>query len=241
MLAVSRQMYEEGRRVFYGLNMFVFEELGAIPVFLIGIGRHNAMFLRSVKWGKEWGKWQEWIEVFQPFLVPVVVEEGSDTGEYDDEEEVEEGDEEENDEEENDDEEEEENNNHEEDTTPPEPTIWTDEDTYLNLLKLLAAKPPTAMYTMYDSDRDRLLRFEDAGDFVPGDIRERHSMSVTLKRDTNANSIMKKGVVSFELLERKSKESLLPWSVRSSYEYYQASQKGECLATNSNRSTVVKN
>lgn len=241
MLAVSRQTYEEGRRVFYGLNMFVFETLGAIPVFFIGIGRHNAMFLRSVKWGEEWGKWQEWIEVLRPFLVPVVVEEeGTDNGDYDDEE-AEEGDGEENDEEENDEEEEEDNNNHEEDTTPPEPTIWTDEDTYLNLLKLLAAKPPTAMYTMYDSDRDRLLRFEDAGDFVPGDIRERHSMSVTLKRDTNANSIMKKGVVSFELLERKSKESRLPWSMRSSYEYYQARQKGECLATNSNRSTADKN
>lgn len=235
MLAVSRQTYEEGRRVFYGLNMFVFENLCAIPVFLIGIGRHNAMFLRSVKWGKEWGKWQEWIEVLQPFLVPVVVEEekeeeGCGNDDYDYDEEVGEGDEEENDEEEDE-------NNHEEDTTPQEPTIWTDEDTYLKFLKLLAAKPPTAMY---NSDRDRLLRFEDAGEFVSGDIRERHIMNVTLKRDTNAGSIMKKGVVSFELLERKSKENRLPWSVKSSYEYYQARQKGEYLATNSNRPKVDK-
>lgn len=32
-------------------------------------------------------------------------------------------------------------------------------------------------------------------------------MSVTLRRDTNAGSIRKTGVVSFELLERENKES----------------------------------
>lgn len=74
------------------------------------------------------------------------------------------------------------------------------------------------MYIMYDSDRDRLLRFEDAGNFVSGDIRERHSMNVTLKTNMNAGSIMKKGVVSSWLLERKG--SRLPRSLRSSYEYY---------------------
>lgn len=52
ILAVSRQACE-GRRVFYGLNMLVFEEFGVIPVSLVGIRRYDAMFLQSVKWGKE--------------------------------------------------------------------------------------------------------------------------------------------------------------------------------------------
>ncbi|ODM21401.1 hypothetical protein SI65_02244 [Aspergillus cristatus] len=197
MLAVSRQTYEEGRRVFYGLNTFLFE---------------------TVNMGERVGEWQDWIEVLRPFLVPVA--EGSDDGGDDDEDEA--GEEEEGNGDDDDDEEEE-----EETPEPTEPTIWTDEDTYLDLLKLLAAKPPTGMYQMYNSDRDRLLRFEDAGNYISGDIRERHSMSVTLRRNTNAGSIRKKGVVSFELLERKSKESRLPRDVRTSYEYYQTRRKEE--------------
>lgn len=205
LLAVSRQTYEEGRRVFYGLNTFIFETMDCIPVFLIGIGQHNAMLLRSVKWGRWIGKYQDWTEPLRPFLVPVAVgqEESDDSRGGEEEEEEEEKD--------NDD-----------DTMPPESTIWNDEDTYLNLLKLLAAHPPSALYA---GDRNRLLRFEDAGDPLSGDFRERHTMSVTYWRNTGMETIMRKGVVSYELLERKRRRNRLPWSVISSYEHYKTRQQ----------------
>ncbi|KAB8266019.1 hypothetical protein BDV32DRAFT_143754 [Aspergillus pseudonomiae] len=50
LLAVSRQVYDEARRVLYSLNSFIFEVADQIPVFLIGIGRENAAFLQSVRW-----------------------------------------------------------------------------------------------------------------------------------------------------------------------------------------------
>lgn len=49
---VSRQFYHETRRVFYGLNTFAFGGVEVL-VFLIGIGRRNAMLLRSVCWGAD--------------------------------------------------------------------------------------------------------------------------------------------------------------------------------------------
>ena len=52
-LTVSRQLYHEARWVFYGLNTFAFGGVEALVVFLIGIGRRNAMLLRSVSWGAD--------------------------------------------------------------------------------------------------------------------------------------------------------------------------------------------
>ena len=52
-LMVSRQFYHETRRVFYGLNTFAFGGVEVLVVFLIGIGRRNAMLLRSVCWGAD--------------------------------------------------------------------------------------------------------------------------------------------------------------------------------------------
>ncbi|OJJ84574.1 uncharacterized protein ASPGLDRAFT_46469 [Aspergillus glaucus CBS 516.65] len=49
ILAANWQTYEEGRRIFYGLNTFILDR-SSIPPFLIGIGRHNAMLLQSLKY-----------------------------------------------------------------------------------------------------------------------------------------------------------------------------------------------
>lgn len=50
LLMTSRGIYEEARAVFYSQNNFVFSDMDAIPIFLIGIGQENAMLLRSVRW-----------------------------------------------------------------------------------------------------------------------------------------------------------------------------------------------
>ncbi|OGM50631.1 hypothetical protein ABOM_000668 [Aspergillus bombycis] len=50
LLAVNRQVYNEARRVLYGLNSFIFQAPDTIPVFLIGIGQENAELLQSVRW-----------------------------------------------------------------------------------------------------------------------------------------------------------------------------------------------
>ncbi|OKL59316.1 hypothetical protein UA08_05099 [Talaromyces atroroseus] len=48
LLIVNRQIYDEGRRLFYSRNSFVFDSPD-IPVFLIAISRSNAMLLREVR------------------------------------------------------------------------------------------------------------------------------------------------------------------------------------------------
>ncbi|KAI2732782.1 hypothetical protein DTO012A8_10183 [Penicillium roqueforti] len=47
IMSVSRQIYDEARRTFYGLNTFTFGSFYGLPVFLIGIGAENAMLLRQ--------------------------------------------------------------------------------------------------------------------------------------------------------------------------------------------------
>ncbi|KAJ5179570.1 hypothetical protein N7492_002780 [Penicillium capsulatum] len=49
ILSTSLQIYNEARWVFYGFNTFIFDRMSTIPIFLVGIGAHNALRLRSVK------------------------------------------------------------------------------------------------------------------------------------------------------------------------------------------------
>ena len=49
----SCQFYYETGRVFYGLNTFAFGGVEALVVFLIGVGRRNAMLPLSVCWGAD--------------------------------------------------------------------------------------------------------------------------------------------------------------------------------------------
>ncbi|PYI06447.1 hypothetical protein BO78DRAFT_418620 [Aspergillus sclerotiicarbonarius CBS 121057] len=50
LLIASRQVYEEARRVFYPYNTFVFYYSNYVPIFLVGIGCHNARLLRTLRW-----------------------------------------------------------------------------------------------------------------------------------------------------------------------------------------------
>ncbi|RAK97629.1 uncharacterized protein BO80DRAFT_467671 [Aspergillus ibericus CBS 121593] len=50
LLIANRQVYEEARMVFYSLNAFYFLYSSSVPIFLVGIGRHNAVFLRTLHW-----------------------------------------------------------------------------------------------------------------------------------------------------------------------------------------------
>ncbi|ODM21400.1 hypothetical protein SI65_02243 [Aspergillus cristatus] len=61
ILAANWQTYEEGRRIFYGLNTFILDR-SSIPPFIIGIGRHIKYRLWS------WEGCHEWIDKLQPFL-----------------------------------------------------------------------------------------------------------------------------------------------------------------------------
>ena len=68
LLAVNRQIYEETRHVFYGLNTFVFDSMQALPVFLIGIGRENTLILRSVTWGNDHLQHENRVETIRSYL-----------------------------------------------------------------------------------------------------------------------------------------------------------------------------
>lgn len=50
LLAVNRQMHHEARRIFHQHNKFFFDREEHIPIFLIGIGRQNALLLKFVSW-----------------------------------------------------------------------------------------------------------------------------------------------------------------------------------------------
>lgn len=55
LLAVSRQVYHEACRVFYGYNKFIFlsGQERSILIFLIAIGRENALSLKKIEWLNE--------------------------------------------------------------------------------------------------------------------------------------------------------------------------------------------
>ncbi|KAJ9229418.1 hypothetical protein DTO169E5_8874 [Paecilomyces variotii] len=68
LLAVNRQLYDEGRQVFYALNSFVFVKTDDIPIFLLGIGRGNAELLQSVQWKNKEGRYENQIDVIRSCL-----------------------------------------------------------------------------------------------------------------------------------------------------------------------------
>lgn len=70
LLAVSRQIYDEARRVFYGRNTFTFRAKDGIPTFLIGIGRENAVLLRSLRWKNDLHQYRNHIDALRFCLVP---------------------------------------------------------------------------------------------------------------------------------------------------------------------------
>lgn len=49
-MATSQQVHHEARRIFYLYNTFTFHQKFAIPILLIGIGKENALRLKSVEW-----------------------------------------------------------------------------------------------------------------------------------------------------------------------------------------------
>ncbi|KAI7974730.1 hypothetical protein EIK77_003878 [Talaromyces pinophilus] len=50
IMSTSQQVYHEARQIFYLYNTFTFHQRFAVPIFLIGIGRENALRLKSVEW-----------------------------------------------------------------------------------------------------------------------------------------------------------------------------------------------
>jgi hypothetical protein len=68
LLAVSRQVYEEARRVLYTFNSFVFLDKKALCVFLFGIGSHNASLLRSVKWESDNGQYENHVDTVKEYM-----------------------------------------------------------------------------------------------------------------------------------------------------------------------------
>ncbi|PTU21288.1 hypothetical protein P175DRAFT_0557946 [Aspergillus ochraceoroseus IBT 24754] len=68
LLAVSRQVYHEARRVFYRYNTFVFESKPLLPIFLIGIGKANTLLLQSVEWVSDSGLYENHIAVLKSFI-----------------------------------------------------------------------------------------------------------------------------------------------------------------------------
>lgn len=65
LLAVNHQVYHEACRVLYFFNSFVFHDKTALCVFLFGIGRHNASFLRSVKWESDNGQYENHVDMIK--------------------------------------------------------------------------------------------------------------------------------------------------------------------------------
>ncbi|QKX61435.1 uncharacterized protein TRUGW13939_08583 [Talaromyces rugulosus] len=68
LLAVSRQVYDEARRVLYTFNSFVFHGKKALCVFLFGIGSHNASLLRSVKWKSDNGQYENHVDTIKEYM-----------------------------------------------------------------------------------------------------------------------------------------------------------------------------
>ncbi|KAJ9299756.1 hypothetical protein DTO271G3_2640 [Paecilomyces variotii] len=68
LLAVNRQLYDEGRKVFYALNSFFFVKIKGVPIFLSAIGRENAGLLQSVQLRNEEGKYVNRIGVLRSYM-----------------------------------------------------------------------------------------------------------------------------------------------------------------------------
>lgn len=49
LMAASRQIYDEARRMFYGSNTFMFTHTGLLSIFMTGIGPENVKLLRKVR------------------------------------------------------------------------------------------------------------------------------------------------------------------------------------------------
>jgi hypothetical protein len=73
LLVTSRGIYEEARAVFYSKNEFLFANTDAIPIFLIGIGQANAMFLRSMRWwcAASEQKYVNQIGIIRPYILGI--------------------------------------------------------------------------------------------------------------------------------------------------------------------------
>ncbi|PWY87338.1 hypothetical protein BO94DRAFT_585886 [Aspergillus sclerotioniger CBS 115572] len=71
ILITNRQIYNEARQVLYSRNTFVFLATDFLPIFLVGIGRHNAELLRSVRWRRTaLPQGDNQIGMIQPWLDP---------------------------------------------------------------------------------------------------------------------------------------------------------------------------
>ncbi|GKZ24684.1 hypothetical protein AbraIFM66951_003495 [Aspergillus brasiliensis] len=68
IMSVSRQLYDEARRIFYAENRYSFESIDTLPVFLVGIGMSNAMLLRSVSCKESLEKFQDYTGHIQSCL-----------------------------------------------------------------------------------------------------------------------------------------------------------------------------
>lgn len=68
LLAVSRQVYDEARRVLYTFNSFVFHDKKALCVFLFGIGSHNASLLPSIKWESDNGQYENHVDTIKAYM-----------------------------------------------------------------------------------------------------------------------------------------------------------------------------
>ncbi|OOF98136.1 hypothetical protein ASPCADRAFT_128311 [Aspergillus carbonarius ITEM 5010] len=69
LLITNRQIYNEARQIFYAYNTFVFLATDFLPIFLMGIGRHNAELLRLVRW-TAYPRGDNHIWMIQPWLDP---------------------------------------------------------------------------------------------------------------------------------------------------------------------------
>jgi hypothetical protein len=68
-MATSRQVYHEARRVFYRYNTFIFRSRSALLIFLIGIGRANALLLKTVKWQfNDHDRYENHIDIIEPYI-----------------------------------------------------------------------------------------------------------------------------------------------------------------------------
>ncbi|KAJ5130204.1 uncharacterized protein N7515_006243 [Penicillium bovifimosum] len=71
IMPVSRKVYNEAREVFYTRNKFMFESVGGLSVFLVGIGPRNVKLLRSV-WQKTDHGWENVVETIRQCLPPTI-------------------------------------------------------------------------------------------------------------------------------------------------------------------------
>ena len=58
LLGVNRQIYSEGRLFFYGCNTFRFINPDYLPLFLLSIGRENAVLLRDIQVPNNFADWE---------------------------------------------------------------------------------------------------------------------------------------------------------------------------------------